>query len=295
MKKIKFIVCFLSVFFLFKCNVKAEELTCLYKGGWYNSATKLVQTDEGEHFVYTNAKNNKPLIDDADWKKQDNLINFEGTDSYDKNSGLLMACPLYTRNGFNNNDFTFYFYDEKTWHLDYELYDCDDAVSDDSNITQSFTEDEDYSTEIADTNWIGICSYEDVTLYFNRKKLILDNKSSLIYRSETGFSLNELLEYYDLGNSCPILYQEINNPSVDISIGNYNVTYYLYDKNNRLYQETFIKEESSINDDNKIEVPTINIEDCLDLFSPEFIKKLNFVFGYIIRCNISINYKNGAK
>lgn len=293
MKKIKFLFSILLVFLFFKCeNVyAAQELTCIYKGGMQASSTMLVQTAEGKFFVYTNSKNNTPLIDDTNWYSIDENaveVKYEWDTGYYEN-GVLTDCPSYTRYKAKTNtkgvNYTFYFYGEKTWHLDYEFYKKYNQVPNKSDFKQYFTEDEDYSEEIKNTQWIGTCNYEDVILYFNREKLILDNKNSLIYSSYAGFSLNELLAYYDQIGTCPTrLYQRVDQTVVSVGNTFQYVTYLLNNDGNN-YEEKLIEDGSSINDTKEEEKPKEDIDDCLDLFSQEFIDEIN---SYLLIVRIAV-------
>ena len=293
MKKIKLLLGILLVFLFFKCeNVyAAQELTCIYKGGMQASATMLVQTADGKFFVYTNSKNNTPLIDDTNWYSIDENaveVKYEW-DTGHYNNGVLTDCPSYTRQKAKTNTegvkYTFYFYGEKTWHLDYGLYKPYNEVPNKSDFKQDFTSDDDYSEEIKNTKWIGTCNYEDVILYFNRDNLILSNKNSLIYSSKAGFSLNELLEYYDQTGTCPTrLYQRVDQTVVSIGNTFQYVTYLLNNDGNN-YEEKLIENGSSINDTKEEEKTTEEINDCLDLFSQDFIDEIN---SYLLVVRIAV-------
>lgn len=284
-KKLKILSLFLSVFLFCNFNeVYAKELTCIYKGGLQSGATMLVQTGEGKLRVYINNKNNTPLIDDINWYSIDENakeVNYEWDTGYYEN-GILSDCPSYTRNtSKTSNDgikYTFYFYGQKTWHLDYERYKKYDEVPNNNNFKQKFTNDVDYSQEIKNTEWIGICEYENVTLYFNRNNLILDNKSSLTYSITTGFSLEELLEYYDRMGICPSLYRRVDQTIVNVGNTFNYVTYFLHNEKDS-YEDTFI--DSTINDTSDSEETSEKIDDCLDLFSQDFIDKINSILSTI--------------
>lgn len=295
MKKFYLLLLIVLSFFGYSERVDAaQELTCIYKGGLQSSSTMLVQTSEGKFFVYTNTKN-KPSIDDDGWDSIDDnaeKVDYEWDSKFYSN-GTLTSCPSYTRNKMKTNtegvQYTFYFYEEKTfWHLDYKLLKKHPYIPDRGNFTQDFTSDDDYSQEISDTRWIGTCNYEDVILYFNREKLILKNKNSLIYSSSAGFSLNDLLEYYDQTRVCPTrLYQKVDQTVVSVGNTFQYVTYFLNNKDN-LYEEKFIEEGSSINDDTPVETPPdLEIDECGDLFSDEFLGEINF-YLMVVRIAVPI-------
>lgn len=299
MGRIKVVFLFFIVFLFFSIDnvYAAQELTCIYKGGINKDATMLVQTADGNFFVYRNLENKKPDIDDLYWwSVDDNTLkpkyDFKNTIYYDEVINTLTECPRYTREGTIKSSiegvtYSFYFYDEKTWYSDYELYKKYSLLPDKSNFKVIFSEDnKEYLEEIKNTEWIGVCNYEDVTLYFNRSKLILNNKNSQIIRSSTGFSLNQLLEYYDEVGVCPTnLYRRVDIGDIS-SGGSVFVSYFLSNVKNT-YREPFIKEGSSISDNYKPDNSKDEIDECRDLFSDEFIGGVN-KFLSIVRMVVPI-------
>lgn len=299
MKKIKFIVCFLSAFFLFNCNVNAQELTCIYEGSYDDDfpAIMLVQTMNGEFSIYTNSKKLKPLIDDFNWEKFEGKFNIKwDTGYYDENNKILTDCPSfasyksicyeqYEDDSYCGNvtETTFSFRKEtRPEYYNHSFYKKYLQVPNDSNFRQEFNEN-DYSSEINNTNWIGTCNYGDVILYFNREKMILDNKETDVNSVEVIFSLTELLDYYDLANTCPAY---LHKSLIDVNAENgefpiLKATYSLVSRKNAI-KKPFIKEGSSNNPDKIIEEePLEPIEDCLDLLGQNFRDGLNFIFGYV--------------
>lgn len=295
-KKILFI--FLFIILLFKCDdvYAAEEFTCLYKGGYYSNATMLVQNANGDISVYYSANSNtsNPEIDEKYWSNPAEQANATVTfnwDSnfYDENTKTLTGCPSFTRHEYNSGndwrEYRYYFYENKTWnHLDYGFYKKYLRLPDIKNFYNGFDKNKDYSEQIINTKWIGICNYDEVVLYFNNDTYILDNKrKDLIERVGAKFSLYELLDFYEQTNSCPArLYKVVNAYSGAI----FSSTYHLNKVSNSI-EIKFVKEGSVVipneninKDDEKVE-----LDDCSNLFSQGFIDEIN---SYLVLVRILV-------
>ena len=284
MKKIKFLLSILLIFLFFKCeNVYAsQELTCIYEHSGV-SDYMFIQDSAGKLNLYYQDYNESLPASLDDWKLMEDVeFYFNKTTKY--SDGNLTSCPQYAtfKSGYKfiwfgsfQKKFTFYDNDGKG-NLVEERKDI---------ISKPLTTEE----EIQNTQWLGTCDYENVTLYFNYDKMLLNNKSVYTASVTAGFSLEELLEYIELnkfdGKSvCPALYRKASQPVVGAGdVFNY-ATYFLY-KERSTYEDTFISGSIDLQYDNEKE--SIVIVDCLDLFSDNFISNLNSIL-FIIRIAIPI-------
>jgi len=259
------------------------ELTCIYKGSIIDikHAVMLFQDSNGTINIYTNDKT-EPDIDDsglnydfADWESV-NSIKYE-FDSIYYQDGYLTECPAYERYTSTwTGDYTFYFYDDKTKGFDYDLIYSSSSSPDSSNGQASFSDDD----EVPNKNWIGECTYSNVILYFDNEEFFLEHTNAGSYAILNAmFSHNDLMQYYNSVGVCPprLYYKNINCIS---TLGKTVCTYNYY-----LSKETGTTElpnlKCLINGEScdNIVVPSLpdpgDYNTCKDLFSDEFIEKLN--------------------
>lgn len=211
-KSFKIILLAIVIVISLKTNVveAATPLVCIYKGGTQNSPTMLIQDSNGNFSVKINYYGDYTDVNDTDWyaasEDHEYTLKFDDTKKY-KNSELT-GCPQYLQ---HSSIYKLAFHDSKgAFRLDYKLYEEYNLELDSNNYKQSF--EGNYVDEISKYDWIGQCDYYDedgtekTTLYFNRDRMIIAENSSLIYKTSTDFSLNELLEVYDTTKSCPVLH-----------------------------------------------------------------------------------------
>lgn len=289
MKKKSFllVLMFISMFFLGSNGVKASGLTCIYDDGLNTPYTMLVQDDNGKFNVYLNYYGD-PTPSDENWynplSTEGNSVDFDWTQLYNFRfeNEKLTGCPNYTRYKHSNGKYTFYFNDEKTWHLDYDLLkEYNEAI----NPETKETFDDDYTDIINNTEWLAICEYKDVELYFNKETFILKNKSSMIDTTRAGFTHTELMDYYSYQKYCPTsIYQKFNT-ALSMS-GLYDATYYLTardDVNNANRQAVI---NATINDSTGNKEPQDPVEGC-DIFGDDVLEIINDVLG-IVRIAVPI-------
>lgn len=254
-KRFKLLVVILLVFLFCKSNeVYAEKLTCIYEGdagsNVNDQAIMFVQDAEGNHHIYTNSKKKTPEIDDENWEKitANKKIEWK-TNYYNEETNSLSSCPnyAYLEKNTTTSTYTLHLKDSRT--LDFQ----DDKTLYDNN-----------------TIWLGVCRYETVTLYYNNDKFVLDSKETGI-SAHAGFTLDQLLERNS--KMCPSRLYRNDHNSQSYYYG--YVIYNLNDENGGFAKPLIIDESSFVGETLEEDEPIEEIDDCLDLFSQDFINQLN--------------------
>lgn len=209
----------------------AMELTCYYEGGLQNSATMISQNKDGKISVATNYKGgDRPARDDENWyyysgEEYTWTLDFSDTRSYPDNE--LESCPPYVQHPWGST-FKLAFHDKTSWdRLDYANYDSYEGTPNHSSFKQTFYDDDDYSYEINNTEWLGVCYYgddstADSTIYFNNDKYIIDIHNTMVSSIYADFTLEELLAAYKRLGTCPTIY---NYSTFYAVVGNSFFTY----------------------------------------------------------------------
>lgn len=282
------IILLMSTMLLVSKAHAAKELTCLYDNGLQDDHTMLVQFNDGTRKIYRKSSDAK--IDDNDWydPSEDYEIAYNFNSSYyEAEEDIITSCPPWTRSKFDSGKakYTFYFYDNKTKHLDYDLIKQRDGVPNIANHHQTFKRDEDYSKEIESTDWNAKCVYLEpdnrkaYTLYFNDEKYIINIESSLIYQVTADFSISELKSFYEESNSCPVRLYNENNSGLNAT-GNFFMTLHM---NNTTGSATLTLDinESEYYVTPEPPQPKPPINDCEDLLGEELVDKINSVMNVI--------------
>lgn len=269
----------------------AKELTCLYDNGLQDSHTMLVQFSDGTRKVYRKSKN--ASIDDNDWydPSEDYEIGYVFNSSYyEEEEDVITSCPPWTRKTFSSGKgkYTFYFYDNKTRHLDYDLIEQRDEIPSIAEHYQSFKRDEEYSEEIKKTNWNAKCVYLEpdgskiYTMYFNDEKYIVKIESSLIYEVTASFSISELKSFYNESSSCPVRLYNENNSGLQAT-ENFYMTLYMSQPGSLPGYSTLTLDinESEYYETPEPPQPKPPINNCEELFGEELVDKINSVMNII--------------
>lgn len=284
------IILLMSTMLLVSKAHAAKELTCLYDNGLQDSHTMLVQFNDGTRKIYRKSSDAK--IDDNDWydPSEDYEIAYNFNSSYyEAEEDIITSCPPWTRSTYSSGKakYTFYFYDNKTWHLDYDLIEQRDGIPSIADHHQKFKRDEDYSEEIEKTDWNAKCVYlgpdgsKEYIIYFNDEKYIIKIESSSVYEVTANFSISELKSFYDESSSCPVrLYNENNS---GMSTGNFHMTLYMSKPGSVPGYSTLTLD---INESEYYEIPEPPqpkppINDCEDLLGEELVDKINSVMNVI--------------
>lgn len=282
------IILLMSTMLLVSKAHAAKELTCLYDNGLQDSHTMLVQFNDGTRKIYRKGSDAK--IDDNDWydPSDDYKIEYNFNSAfYVEEEDIITSCPSWTRSTFSSGKakYTFYFYDNKTLHLDYDLIEQRDGIPNIADYYQTFKKEDDYSEEIEKTNWTAKCVYlgpsgdKTYTLYFNDEKYIINIESSIV-QVTTNFSISELKTFYEESSSCPVRLYNTSNISIAQSTGQSYSTLYMNNTSGAAILTLDIN-ESEYYEIPEPPQPKPPINNCEDLLGEELVDKINSVMNVI--------------
>lgn len=295
-KSIFFFVLIISLFTFGDRVEAAKELTCICKDvAWYPTHYMFVQNSNGEHFYYYNVSG-KATIDDENWINplEHNYQIAEGAFDTEKyNDGVLSSCPNYSQGmtsvyrGKDNNGFLFNFSDEKHYFEDDHACTQYDVLPE-FDVYSSFYSNKlnEYNEIIENTEWSAQCTYYATDnskkhLYFNEERYLLINESERVYSSTAKFTLKQLWDIANLVSGCPLrLYEKNAMPTVSLTEDFY-MDYYLsneisgieYTLTDCVGCENFKPKDTSVSD--------IEIDNCIDLFGPDLVNKINDVMDIV--------------
>ena len=218
-KIISYILLVFVALFGFNCKVDAaQELTCVYKGGWFGNsadAAMFTQDSDGKIILYKNTEEDDSDYDSINWVTMTGMTLYSDSSLFtrtnytlsDNNAvfGGFSGCPGYSRKEGNN----IYFYDDDnskywTWGANRELLYSYNELK----IAAS-------STKIVDSEEYNIINSCDIEILkkswlVGNDKILANNytNSCLYYATDTVSFGSFVVDFSDFSAKCALIQLE---------------------------------------------------------------------------------------